>query len=434
MLALGELLVQAPEDLHDAERGRRHGVREVAPGRGHGPDDGDGALARRVAQALHAAAALVEARQTRAQVRGVAGVRGHLGQTTGDLAQGLGPAGRAVCHHCHVVALVAEVLGSGHAGVDRGLARRHRHVGGVGHQRGPLHDGLLLAVDQRGELREIGEHLGHLVAALAAADVDNDVGVGVLGKGLGDHRLAAAEGAGHRRGAALRDREQGVDDALAREQRGVALKLLHGGPSHAHRPPLEEVHDVRLARLLHHADLGLKVVLAGGHDARHPAADVGVHHDEVFLEETVLADHADNVAARHEVADLDMQRHVVPELVAVQGRHIDAARHEDALGDLLNALQGALDTVVDTVQDAGSELQRERQACLDQGVADGEARGVLVHLDGRGVALQPDDLADERVLADADNLVHLRAGHELRHDERARDLHHSADSLDLRHC
>mmetsp|Transcript_64817 Transcript_64817/g.166821 ORF Transcript_64817/g.166821 Transcript_64817/m.166821 type:complete len:597 (+) Transcript_64817:397-2187(+) len=432
VLALGQLLVQAPEHLHDAERGGRDRVREVAAGRGHGADNGDGALTGRIAEALHAAAALVEAGQTRTQVRGVAGIGRHLGQTAGDLSQGLGPARGAVGHHGHVVAHVAEVLGGGHARVDGGLPSCHGHVRRVGHERRALHDGLLLAVNERGELREICEHLSHLVAALAAADVDDDVRVGVLGEGLGDDRLAAAEGAGHRRGATLRHREQGIDDALAREQRGVALQLLNRRPGLAHRPPLEELDAHLLAGLLDLDDLRVDRVHAGRQHALHAAADVRVHHDEVLLEEAVLVHLADDVAARHEVANLHIQRHEVPLLLAVQARHVDAARHEDTLGDLLNALQRTLDTIVDAVQDARAQLQGERQARLHQRVAHGEAGGVLVHLDGGGVALQPNDLADERVFADTDHLVHFCARHVLGDDQRAGHLHHGADSL-LRH-
>mmetsp|Transcript_41016 Transcript_41016/g.105878 ORF Transcript_41016/g.105878 Transcript_41016/m.105878 type:complete len:413 (+) Transcript_41016:159-1397(+) len=215
VLPLGQLLVQAPEHLHNAERGRGHGVREVAARRGHGADDGDGALARGIAQALHAAAALVEGGQARTQIGGVAGIGRHLGQTSGDLTQGLGPPGGAVGHHRHIVAHVAEELGRGHARVDGGLSRRHRHVGSVGHQRRALHDGLVFAVDHGGELREVRQHLGHLVTALTAADVDDDVRVRVLRKGLRDDGLAAAEGTRDSGSATLRHREKSIDHALA---------------------------------------------------------------------------------------------------------------------------------------------------------------------------------------------------------------------------
>ena len=42
--------------------------------------------------------------------------------------------------------------------------------------------------------------------------------------------------------------------------------------------------------------------------------------------------------------------------------HVHAARDEDGLRELLDALQRPLDTVEDAVQDAGSQLQRQRLA------------------------------------------------------------------------
>jgi hypothetical protein len=59
------------------------------------------------------------------------------------------------------------------------------------------------AVNLDGELREVLQHLAHLVAALPAPHVDDDVRVGVLGQGLGDDGLAATEGPGDGRGSAL---------------------------------------------------------------------------------------------------------------------------------------------------------------------------------------------------------------------------------------
>ncbi len=69
------------------------------------------------------------------------------------------------------------------------------------------------------ELGELLEHLGQLVAALAAADVDDDVGVRPLRERLLEHGLAGAEPAGDRGGAAARDREEHVDRPLAGDQR-----------------------------------------------------------------------------------------------------------------------------------------------------------------------------------------------------------------------
>ena len=50
MFALGELLVEPPEHLHNVQRGCSHRIREVSAWRGHGSDDGDTALALGVAQ------------------------------------------------------------------------------------------------------------------------------------------------------------------------------------------------------------------------------------------------------------------------------------------------------------------------------------------------------------------------------------------------
>ena len=64
--------------------------------------------------------------------------------------------------------------------------------------------------------RELLQHLRHLVAALAAAHIDDDVRVAPLGQLVLGHGLAGAEAAGDGGRAALGDGEQRVDDALAR--------------------------------------------------------------------------------------------------------------------------------------------------------------------------------------------------------------------------
>ena len=69
------------------------------------------------------------------------------------------------------------------------------------------------------ERLELLEHVGQLVAALAAADVDDHVGVAPLGDLLQQHGLAGAEAAGDRRRAAARDREEQVEHPLAGHER-----------------------------------------------------------------------------------------------------------------------------------------------------------------------------------------------------------------------
>mmetsp|Transcript_74114 Transcript_74114/g.214349 ORF Transcript_74114/g.214349 Transcript_74114/m.214349 type:complete len:491 (-) Transcript_74114:426-1898(-) len=331
VLPLRELLVQPPEYLDDRQGRRGHRICEVTAGRGHGADNGDGAFAGGIADALHAAAALVEGGQPRAQVGRIASVRRHLSQSSGDLTQGLGPSGGAVCHHGDVVAHVTEVLRRRDTGVNRGLPGGHGHVRGVRHKRGPLHDGFLLSIDKRGELGEVRQHLGHLVPALAAADIHDHIGVRVLRQRLRDHRLATTERARDCGSAALSDREERVDHPFARQQRGAALQLFDHRARLAHRPPLEHLDARDLTGLLDFNDIGLDCVIARRQDLRDAAGDVGVNHDVVALEQTVLANDAHDVAARNQVANLDVLRGEVPRLLPVQVRHIHTARHEHAL-------------------------------------------------------------------------------------------------------
>ena len=75
---------------------------------------------------------------------------------------------------------------------------------------------------------ELGDDVGHLVAALAAADVDDDVGVAPLGDLLQQQGLAGAEPAGDGGGAAPGDREQHVEDPLAGHQRRRRCRAAPG--------------------------------------------------------------------------------------------------------------------------------------------------------------------------------------------------------------
>ena len=148
---LGALHVERPERAHVALGVARHRLREVARGRADGAHHGDGAAAAR--QRLDQRRALVELREPRGEVGGIAGFAGQLPEPPRHLAQRLRPAAGGVGHERHVQPLVAEVLGHGDGGIDRGLARGHRHVRGVGDDDRALHE---LAVGARvDELRAV---------------------------------------------------------------------------------------------------------------------------------------------------------------------------------------------------------------------------------------------------------------------------------------
>ena len=88
------------------------------------------------------------------------------------------------------------------------------------------------------ELGELHEHVGHLVAALAAADVDDDLGVGPLGELVLGDGLARAERPGDAGDAALGEGEERVDDALPVTSGSSTDELALVRPGHADRPPL----------------------------------------------------------------------------------------------------------------------------------------------------------------------------------------------------
>ena len=97
--------------------------------------------------------------------------------------------------------------------VDGRLTGGHRHVGGIGDQSGPIHQKVAgPGVHQLGELLQ---HLGHLVSALAAADINDDIRVGPFGNLMLGHGLSGSESAGDGGSTALGDGEHGIQDTLS---------------------------------------------------------------------------------------------------------------------------------------------------------------------------------------------------------------------------
>ena len=93
-------------------------------------------------------------------------------------------------------------------------------------------------------MRELCENLSHLVPALTASDVNNDLSVRPLGQLLLSNGLAASEWSRDTSGTTLSQREEEVEDPLACDERYIRCVLLHEWSGRSHRP------------LLHHRDLG----------------------------------------------------------------------------------------------------------------------------------------------------------------------------------
>ena len=80
---VGELRVEAPEDLRDAERVLRYRLGKVAARRRNGSDDGDGALAPVLAEAYRTARSFVEGSEARTEVGRVSLFAGHFFKASG---------------------------------------------------------------------------------------------------------------------------------------------------------------------------------------------------------------------------------------------------------------------------------------------------------------------------------------------------------------
>ena len=241
------------------------------------------------------------------------------------------------------------------------------------------------------------------------------------------HGLARAEGAGDGGGAALGDGEEGVDDPLtgAQGRSGGVFVLI--GTAYADGPLLHHGQVDRLAlggfqhghRVLH------GVVARLGHQLQ-LAAQIGGHHDLVEHHAGLL-DGADHVAALDGVARLGHGGEV-PFLLPVQGGNLDTAGDVGAR-PLHDLLQGALDAVVNILNEARPQLHRQRGAGGHHLGAGAQAGGLLVDLDGGGIAAHVQDLADELLLTHADHVGHVGVLHAGGHHQRAGNLYNFAHSV-----
>jgi hypothetical protein len=293
---IGEVPVECPHGTDEPFGVRGHRLGQVAAGRGDRADHGDRAAA--AAERDHLAGPLVEPGQRAGQGGGVALLGGQRSAAGGQLAQRLRPPRCGVGDDHRVVAHVPVVLGDGHPGVDACLPGHHRHVGGVrDHHRAVQQPAAGPRVGQRAQL---GDRVGHLVAALAAAHVDDHVRVAPLRQLLQQHRLAGAKAAGHRGGAPPGNREQCVDHPLPGQQRAARLPALGARPRLAHRP----VHRHRDLLAGHRGDRLDLVDLAGRVHEVHPAAHAG-WHQHPMLHRPGPRHGAQHITRRHLGADAD---------------------------------------------------------------------------------------------------------------------------------
>ena len=230
-----------------------------------------------------------------------------------------------------------------------------------------------------------------------------------------DHRLARAEGARDGRCAALGDREERIDDALAAVHRAGRDILALVGTGDTDRPALHQAELVINALLIGQNSHGVGHDKAAALDGLQRAGHFGRDHDAV-QDGAGLLYGADDVAGAQLIADRG-GRDEVPLLLAVQSRDVGAAgdgvaRQGAHLG------QGPLNAVVDVVEHAGSEFHGHGHAGGHNGGAGAEAGGLFIYLDGSSVAGHIQDLTDQAAVAHAHNVGYVGVRETLRHDKR----------------
>ncbi len=200
--------------------------------------------------------------------------------------------------------------------------------------------------------------------------------------------------------------------------RGAILVLV--GPAHADGPLLHHGQRVLLPLLVHHHGHRVQHGEGAGLDGLHGALQGGGHHDLVEHHAGLL-DGAQHVAADHLVAGLGHGGEV-PLLLPVQGGHLHATGQVVVPRLPHDALQGALDAVVDVLNDAGAQLHAHGRAGGLHHRAGAQAGGLLVHLDGRRIAVHVQNLADQALLAHPHHVGHVGVLQPRRHHQRAGDL------------
>ena len=231
-------------------------------------------------------------------------------------------------------------------------------------------------------------------------------------------RLAAAKRAGNRCYAALCDREQRINNTLARDHRLGRSDFFCIWTAAAHRPLLEHGQFDLLAVLFKLCDrlddVGLSRV-----DPGQFSGYVRRHHD--LMEHSLRFLHGTENVARDKLVTDFGNRDKVPELFVVERINNDTAC--DAVAGLFTYnVQRTLDAVINGLDESRSELDRQGRAGRYDRFAGADASGLFIDLYGCAISAQLDHLANQMLLRHANNIVHLHVRHAAGNDKRARNL------------
>jgi hypothetical protein len=270
-------------------------------------------------------------------------------------------------------------------------------------------------IDQLGKLTQ---DLGHLVAALAATHVDDDVGFREARERLLDHRLAGAKAARQCDGAALGNGEEQVEDPLTRHEGSVGRQALGHGARSSHGPAVRELE----GRSIGEASEGLVHAIRTVGDLLELAGSIGRQHHPV-LHGAALFHEAQDVAPADPLARLS-RRPEAPARIGIERRRRATRRQEVALASG-QYLQRPPDPVEHRTQKPGTERNREWAARRLDRFAHRQAAGLLEDLDGGGVSLDADHLAHQPPFTHANQLIERTRRQRRCLRDRA---HHACDS------
>ncbi len=296
---------------------------------------------------------------------------------------------------------VAEVLRDGDPGLERGLSRGDRHVGGVGDDHGSLRQRA--ARPRIRERRQLAEQPRHLVAALAATHEDDHVGVRPPAQLVLEHRLSRAEAAGHSGGAAAEDRKERVEHALPRDERRSRLEPATAGPRRPDRPCLP--HRERGLAPVGQRDAGDRLSDRSRpfrRDRRDPSGEAG-RDEDAMLERRRFRNTPERGPRRHRVSRRDRRtENPEPAFVERRGAHPSV---EEVAPARREALQRTEQPVEDLAEKPRAQLRDERTPRRLDRVPRREPCRLLVDLQRGDAPVQSNDLADEPAVADEDHLA-----------------------------
>jgi hypothetical protein len=176
----------------------------------------------------------------------------------------------------------------------------------------------LLAIDSSLKLGEIVQDFSHLVTTLSTSDVNDTVGVRVLGESLGNAGLTATESSGNSAGTTLNSGEKGIEDTLSSKERVVTGELLSNGSGVTDRPEVRHVHLDLTFVGVEDSDGLADVVHTGGHDFDDATSNLGGDHDTVLVEKVVLEDSSEDITTNDELTNLEVLGSELPQLVLIE--------------------------------------------------------------------------------------------------------------------